>query len=265
MHVPHTKNLMLNLHIFPTPADTGSVAARFVSELAAEAMSERGRFTVAFSGGSLPQMVCTPLVADQQAAPQIDWSGWHVFFADERFVPLTHAESNYRLVREALFDHAPIPSNQIIPMSETVGDTESAAAIYQQMMRAIFHTLPNQWPRFDCILLGMGPDGHTASLFPDHPLLDESTRWVAPIHDSPKPPPARITFTLPLINAARHVVFVVTGANKAENVQAALATPTPKVPASLVRPLQGEVHWFVDEAAGKMTRFGSVCGVNRMG
>lgn len=237
---------MPNLHILPTPLEAGAAAARLVAELASESLDQRGRFTVAFSGGSLPQLICPPLVADRQ----IDWSGWHVFWADERFVPLTHAESSYRLVREALFDQVPIPSNQIIPMSETVADVESAAAIYQQMMRAIFHTLPNQWPCFDCILLGMGPDGHIASLFPNHPLLHESTRWVAPIRDSPKPPPERITFTLPLLNAARHLVFVVTGANKADNLQTAQGDPTPAVPASLVRPSTGEVHWFVDEAAG---------------
>lgn len=253
---PATCNLLTltmkpETHIFSDSIQLGEAAAQRVAQIAQEATEQHGRFTVAFSGGSLPAILCPALVREPLRS-QIGWSAWHVAWADERFVPLSDAESNYRLVREQLFDQVPIPSNQIFVINESLATVESAAVAYQAQLAGLFHSVPGQVPHFDLILLGMGPDGHVASLFPNHPLLQESERWIAPVSDSPKAPPQRITFTLPLLNAARHLLFIVTGSNKAEKVQTALNhAPNPETPASLVQPLEGEVCWFLDEAAGQ--------------
>ena len=238
-------------YIFPDSIQLGEAAAQRVAHISQEAIAQQGRFTVAFSGGSLPAILCPALVREPLRS-QIDWSAWHVAWADERFVPLSNAESNYRLVREQLFDQVPIPSNQIFALNENLGNVEAAATAYQAQLAGLFHSVPGQIPHFDVILLGMGPDGHVASLFPNHPLLQENGRWIAPICNSPKAPLQRITFTLPLLNAARHLLFIVTGSNKAEKVQAALNhAPSPETPASLVKLVEGETAWFLDEGAGQ--------------
>lgn len=238
--------------IFSDNLRLGPAAAEQVAQIATEAAAQHGRFTVAFSGGSLPAILCPALISEPLRS-QIDWSTWQVAWADERFVPLSDPESNYRLVREHLFDHVPIPTNQIFPLNEAEKDVEMAASAYQAQLAGLFPGATGQLPRFDLILLGMGPDGHVASLFPHHPLLRENERWIAAVSDSPKPPPQRITFTLPLLNSARHILFIVTGSNKAEKVQAALnRAPSPDTPASLVQPPDGEITWYLDQAAGKL-------------
>lgn len=238
----------MNLHILPLQ-QLAAEAAAYVTRLAIEATSDRGRFTVALSGGSLPKLLCPPLVTEPLCS-QIDWSTWHIFWVDERCVPLTHPDSNYRLAREYLFDHAAIPAEQIYALDDTL-DPAAAAAAYEATLRRVFQPDPDQTPRFDLILLGMGEDGHTASLFPNHALLDETERWVTPIFDSPKPPPERITLTLPVVNNARQVAFLAAGTGKASVLVQVMATvtPAPGLPAQMVRPTNGELHWFVDDAA----------------
>jgi len=238
------------LHIYSTTQELGEAAAAYVSRVSAQAITERGYFTVALSGGSLPKLLCSPLVAEPLRS-QIDWSGWHVFWADERCVPLTHPDSNYRLANEYLFEHVDIPQEQIYPIDPALSCAQAADA-YQDALQQLFQPASNQYPRFDLILLGMGEDGHTASLFPNHPLLDETDRWVAPIFDSPKPPPERITLTLPVINHARHVAFITAGTSKAEVLSQIMAStiPAKKLPAQMVEPVnEGELNWFVDSAA----------------
>lgn len=237
------------LHIFPTTEAVGRAAAELVAGLAAQAGAERGRFTVALSGGSLTKILGPWLVAEPWRT-QIDWPAWHVFWADERCVPLDHPDSNYRLAREYIFDHVNIPPEQIYTLGETL-EPASAATLYQSMLAAVFKPAATQLPRFDLILLGLGEDGHTASLFPRHRLLRESQRWVAPVFDSPKPPPERITLTLPVINNARQVAVLAAGAGKADILARALgpAASPGALPVQMVRPGQGRLHWFVDEAA----------------
>lgn len=242
-----------NLHTFARLEQLAQAAAGYVAQLSAQATAERGRFTVALSGGSLPKILCPPLVGPPLAAEplrsQIDWSSWRVFWADERCVPLTDPDSNYRLAREYLFEQVDIPPGQIYPLDDTLAPAAAARA-YQAKLAEIFQPPAGQRPRFDLILLGMGEDGHTASLFPQHPLLRETERWVAPIFDSPKPPPERITLTLPVINEARQVAFITAGAGKAEALaQVMLAEAINPLPAQMVQPVKGELHWFVDEAA----------------
>ncbi len=230
-------------HIFTNRANLSIAVAQQIAQLSAEAIRTRGRFTVAISGGSLPELAFPPLTADPHRQ-QIAWQAWHVFLADERCVPLDDEDSNYHLARPYLFDQVPIPASQIYPIDPTL--TPQAMAIaYQTQMQTVFGQ-NSAWPVFDLILLGMGPDGHTASLFPNHPLLDEATRWVAEITDSPKPPPERITLTLPVLNYARQIIFVVTGRSKATAMRQIAAQPD-SLPAGRVQP--SAALWFVDEAA----------------
>ena len=238
-----------NLNIFPSILELAEAAATSVSRLSTQAVAARGRFTLALSGGSLPKILCPPLVAEPRRA-QIDWSAWHVFWADERCVPLTDPESNYRLAREVLFDHVDIPPAQIYALDDSL-DPAAAAAAYQSGLAQLFQPGPGRLPRFDLILLGLGDDGHTASLFPRHPLLNETERWVAPIFDSPKPPPERITLTLPVINNARRVIFIAGGAGKADILSQLFDSTLPPdtFPAQMVQPAGGQPTWFVDEAA----------------
>jgi 6-phosphogluconolactonase len=236
--------------IYSSPQALGQAAANYVSQVSARAVAERGRFSVAISGGSLPKLLGPPL-AVQPLRSQIEWSAWHVFWADERCVPLAHTDSNYRLAREYLFDHVPIPADQIYAIDDARPPGPTAEA-YQGLLRQLFQPGPGQIPRFDLILLGMGEDGHTASLFPGHPLLTDTDRWVASILDSPKPPPERISLTLPLINQARHIAFLAAGQGKAA-VLSEVFGPTdrdPILPVQLVHPAaDGELVWFVDRAA----------------
>jgi 6-phosphogluconolactonase len=247
----------MSLNIFANLEQLGQAAAAYVAELAAEAITDRGRFTIALSGGSLPQLL-GPALAHQAT----DWSAWHVFWADERCVPLTHPDSNYFLAQQYLFDHASIPPGHIHTPDTSLDPAQTATA-YQTMLAQLFAVKPPTpqpddplleppappvLPQFDLILLGLGEDGHTASLFPGHALLQETEHWVAPIFDSPKPPPRRITLTLPVLNNARQVAFITAGAAKAA-ILPQVFEPGSTLPAHLVRPTSGHLHWFVDEAA----------------
>ena len=240
------------VHVLPSVPDVGRAAAAHVARLAAESVHLRGRFTVAFSGGSLLDTVCPHLLGDKSGTV-FHWSAWHVFCVDERCVPLSDTRSNFGALRERLLRHVAIPPDQTYPV-DTTRPPEGAAAAYEATLSRVFQIIPPDAPRYDLILLGMGADGHTASLFPQHPLLNETRRWVAALLDSPKPPPERITMTLPVLSHAREVVFVVQGDGKAEALARALSPQlhTDPVPAGRVRPAQGMVTWYVDEAAARL-------------
>lgn len=217
-----------------------------VALLAARAVVKRKRFYIALSGGSLMTILCPPLITEP-LRDEIDWSGWHIFWADERFVPPTSPESNYGDANQQLFRHVNIPFNQIHPLDSKLGVSEAAVA-YQATLNKVFRPGAGRLPRFDLILLGIGEDGHTASLFPNHPLLKETQHWVAAIFDAPKPPPVRVTLTLPVINNARHIVFVAAGAGKKAILSEILGPGIHrrKLPATLVNPSQGDLRWFLD-------------------
>jgi len=178
-----------------------------------------------------------------------DWSKWVVFFCDERLVPFNDPESTYGVYKEKLFGQIPIEESQVIKIDPSLS-VESAANDYASKIAHYFPDL--ELPKFNLLLLGMGPDGHTCSLFPDHPLLKEQGLWVAPIKDSPKPPPQRVTLTFPVINNASCAIFVCTGESKAEVVKKILEDPNCKLPSALVKPLAGELHWILDQDAGKL-------------
>jgi 6-phosphogluconolactonase len=226
--------------------DLSTAVAAYVARSAAQAISERGRFLIALSGGSVTTLLARGLLG----GPAVDGSTWHVFWADERCVPLTSSESNFRFAKEELFKPLNIPREQIHTFDDTLSP-DAAARFYASTLAQVFQPEPGGLPKFDLILLGMGEDGHTASLFPHHPVLTETQRWVAPVLDAPKPPPERITLTLPVINNARHIVFMATGAAKAAIVSEVLNPniQPPTLPAQLVSPEDGELQWFIDEAA----------------
>jgi 6-phosphogluconolactonase len=217
-----------------------------VTELAQDAVAARGRFSLALSGGTTP----LPLYA-AMAARGI---GIHLddalfFFGDERLVARESPDSTYGAVGPVLFNRAAIPAANIWPMPVHLVPAEAAAAAYETQVRTALGRPGEAVPRFDLILLGLGPDGHTASLFPGSPVLGETDRLVAaaPPPTTAKPAVARLTFTLPLLNAARRVLFLVAAKSKEQALAKALDGPAdPAVPASLVRPEHG-VEWFVAE------------------
>jgi 6-phosphogluconolactonase len=282
--------------VFDDPAAVAEAAAlRFVS-----LMAERPgkRFSLALSGGSTPQRFYR-LLAASPSRGQIDWSRLHVFLADERFLPLDHPDSNFRMIRETLIEplngaetSAPpvtggvqgnaveltknglgvaklalpvkaspdtpslnstvvgldggvccLPAANIHPMP-TDGTVEDCAVRYEAELR---HYFGETSPRFDLIVLGMGPDGHTASLFPGH--THPQGPWVLPVHNSPKPPPTRLSLSLELINQARNVWFLVTGHDKAAALSSLRDPSTPALPAGTVQLAEGELIWWVDDAA----------------
>lgn len=222
-----------------------------VAHLAAEATGARGRFLVAFSGGSLLDILA-PALGSPPLRDSIDWLTWHVFWADERWVPRSSPESNYGDAAQQLFKRVSIPEEQIHAADDSLSPSETAQA-YESDLAKVFQPGAGKVPQFDLILLGIGEDGHTASLFPNHPVLKEIRRWVIPVWDAPKPPPIRITMTLPVINNARNVVIVAAGPGKAD-ILSKVFNPgviQPKLPAQLVNPSAGELQWFIDRAASQ--------------
>jgi len=246
------KHLSVQIHVFENITAVSAATGEFIARLSAEAIRERGRFTVAFSGGSLPGLVAPGLTGERKSS--IQWDKWHVFFSDERYVSPEDKDSNFKACNDAIFSHVGIPEGQIYRLDHSV-PLEGAGQKYQANLEAVFGR--DSWPAFDLILLGMGPDGHTCSLFPFHALLHENEKWIAAISDSPKPPPQRITFTLPLVNNARSCAFVATGDAKKEILAQVLEKTDAKageLPCQLVHPRDGQLHWFIDAPAAALLR-----------
>lgn len=244
---------MTHLHVFPDPPSFVNGSADFIAEVAARAIAESGRFVIALSGGGTPKPIYVRLAADSRN--RIAWEKVHVFFGDERCVPPDDARSNYRMVREAWLDHSPIPPKNIHRIHGE-DDPASAALRYEQDIARLYRSV--RLPAIDLILLGMGDDGHTASLFPGTAALGETARWVVAQYVEVMTA-WRVTFTAPLINAAQHVVFLVEGASKAQMLWNVLEGPyQPDVwPSQLVQPAGGELHWFVDAAAAAKVKAAS--------
>jgi 6-phosphogluconolactonase len=226
-------------------------AARRFSIACAEAIRRGGRFTVALSGGSSPLSLYTTLASEAYRS-KIHWDAIHVFWGDERCVPPDHAESNYKLVYDTLLKHVPIPPSQIHRMRGEDPDPEAAAIEYEQLLRPAFQLSPGDWPRFDLVLLGMGADGHTASLLPGSPVLREVKRLVVAC-DAPSRWQRRLTLTLPVINSARTAIVLVAGKAKEEALRRVLheQDPTDPLPAQLVRPRDGRLIWLIDEESAQ--------------
>jgi 6-phosphogluconolactonase len=232
-----------------TPQDLFQAAAEEVIKVATAAVTQRGRFTIALAGGSTPKNLYTLIAAN--ASVSLPWDKIYFFFGDERHVPPTDPDSNYRMAQECLLSKVPVPPANVFRIPAEMADASAAAEAYEQTLRKFFALGQGEFPRFDLILLGMGPDGHTASLFPETAALQEKSRlvvanWVEKLKTS------RITLTLPVLNAARHIFFLVSGADKAAALHEVLegSAPGEKYPSKLVRPKDGKLIWLVDRAAG---------------
>jgi 6-phosphogluconolactonase len=231
-----------------TPQELFAAAAEEVVRAAEEAVAARGRFTIALSGGSTPKSLFNLLATN--ARTTLPWDRMFFFWGDERHVPPTDAESNYRMADEAMLSKIPVAAGNVFRIATENPHAAAAADAYEQTLRKFFQLGPGEFPRFDLILLGMGPDGHTASLFPGTAALQEKSRlvvanWVEKLKAS------RITLTLPVLNAARCVAFLVSGTDKADALKAVLEGDAPgeQYPSKLVKPSDGKLIWLVDRAA----------------
>ena len=225
--------------------DRDALALHMAEWMTCLAEAKQGRFAVALSGGSTPRHLYEILAA----APFRDrfpWARTHVFWGDERFVPADSKDSNYRMARLALLDHVPVPPSQINPMP-TSGTPAEAARAYQATLQAYYEreSLDMERPLFDVMLLGLGDNGHTASLFPDVAALEETLAWVAPVTEGVPQP--RLTLTYPAIACSRQVAFMVAGSDKAEAVRGVLEGDRSLPAARVVS--AGELTWFLDRAA----------------
>jgi 6-phosphogluconolactonase len=245
------RRLMAEIRTYPASDRLARAAAEHFVTLAADRRRVGRRFAVALAGGSTPRAAYA-LLATEEFAARVDWSCVHVFWGDERCVPPDDPDSNYRMAREALLDKIPIPTENVHRMRGELPPDEAAAA-YQAELEAVL----GAGGRFDLILLGMGADGHTASLFPGTAALHEGARWVV-AHYVDKLAAWRVTLTPAAINAAAQVTFIVSGAGKAERLREVLAGPyQPDVlPAQIVRPTDGRLLWLVDAAAAAHLREG---------
>jgi len=232
-----------NLIVQPDP-DT--LALHVANWLVKEATESQGPFAIALSGGSTPKTLYE-LLATPEFRTRLPWASIHWFWGDERFVPADDPLSNYRMVREALLENAPIPTENIHPVPTENLTPEEAAELYEGTLR-LFHgskRLGGRNPLFDINLLGIGDDGHTASLFPGTEVLNDRTRWVAPVIGAKAE--ARITLTYPALESSRYVAFLVTGAGKRDILKRLMADDQ-ALPSARVKPV-GELLVFADQAA----------------
>jgi 6-phosphogluconolactonase len=238
----------VEIRTLTTPQELFSAAAEEVVSAATDAVAQRGRFTIALSGGSTPKGLFNLLATN--ALTVLPWERMFFFWGDERHVPPTDPDSNYRMAQETMLSKVPVPPGNVFRMAAENPDAEAVAEDYEKTLWKFFELEPGQIPVFDLILLGMGPDGHTASLFPGTAGLQEKSRlvianWVEKMKTS------RLTFTLPVLNAARCVAFLVSGTDKAAVLRTVLEEDVPgeQYPAKLVRPTDGKLIWLVDRAA----------------
>lgn len=238
-----------DIHIGTDLRATVAAAAARWAALAEEAVRERGAFHVALAGGSTPRALYEAL-AGAPWRDDIDWRASWIWFGDERCVPPTHEDSNYRMARETLLSRVDCPPSQVQRM-EGERDPHAAARDYQRLLeeRLPREELPDLPPRLDLVLLGLGPDGHIASLFPDTPILEQRSTLVDAVF-VPRLSAWRVSLTYPLIEAARRVMMLVTGESKADIVAAVLAERAPELPIARLRP-QGSIEWYLDRAAAR--------------
>ena len=241
-------------------SDGAAIARRAAQEFvqaAAAAVRERGSFNVALAGGSTPKALYSLLVGDPVLRSQVPWDKIHLFFGDERHVGPGHADSNFRMATEAMISKAPLRKDQVTRIKGENPDAEEAAREYEQDLRSYFKLKPGEYPRFDLLLVGMGNEGHTLSLFPGTKALHPGERivarnWVGKLFTD------RITLTASAACSAALILFMVTGADKALALKGVLEGPyePEQMPAQLLQPKNGRLLWLVDAAAGGMLSIG---------
>ncbi len=241
--------MLRSIQILPTPTGLFRAAAEEFTRIGRKSIADHGRFTVALSGGSTPKNLYSLLAAQNV---DFDWSRTFLFFGDERHVPPDDPDSNYRMVKESLLGNIKIPAENVFRVKAENPDAAAIADDYEQEVRRFFALGTGEFPRFDLILLGMGPDGHTASLFPGSEGLNERSKlvianWVEEFKTH------RISFTFPVLNSAAEVMFLAGGPDKAGMVQRVLeGTNTPPYPSQQVQPANGTLLWMLDEAAAQL-------------
>ena len=243
-------SVVLDIRIHSDIQATAEAAAAFVRKVGEEAVRSKGRFCIALSGGTTPEALYKALTVPA-LVDRFDWSRTIFFFSDERCVPPDDPRSNYALAAKTLFTPLNILPSQVYRMAGESSDPEVAASEYERQLRLATKAAPSAQPSLDLVFLGLGEDGHTASLFPGASILRDQQRTIAATK-SPKDPPDRLTMTLAAINRASVILFLVTGAGKARVVRSVLHPQTEadrQLPASLVKPEEGRLIWFIDRAA----------------
>jgi 6-phosphogluconolactonase len=239
------------IRILDDAQSVASSAADELARLAQSAVDSKGRFTVALSGGSTPKALYSLLAerTAQERSPDIPWSKIHLFFGDERHVPPDHPDSNFRMANEAMISKVPIPAENVHRVHSENEDAAAAALQYDETIAQVFGLKENTLPRFDLVLLGMGPDGHTASLFPGTRAVHELRRRVV-ANWVPKFNSFRITLTRPVLNNAAQVMLLVSGADKAQALSEVMGSGSPDdYPVKYIQPTSGGLLWLLDKAA----------------
>jgi 6-phosphogluconolactonase len=239
-----------DVRIYSSLEEMSRGAVRLFSERAERVLERKGIFFAALSGGTTPRRLYELLASPEVRLP---WDKIHLFQVDERAVPPDSPESNFGMIRAAFLSRTSFPEANFHRMKGEWPDREAAARDYAEELARLMRVKPGDWPRLDLIFLGMGADGHTASLFPGSPGLKERSRWVCPNY-SARLKSDRLTLTLPVLNAAAGVVFMVAGGDKAETLRTVLkgSAGNEGLPASLVEPAGGSVTWLVDESAARV-------------
>ncbi len=237
----------VSLQVFTKEEDLNAAAAWAIVELASRAVQQRGHFDLVLAGGNTPRRLYEYLA--RYCVQHIPWPDVRLFWGDERSVPADHPQSNYRLAWETLISQVPVPAAHVFRMPGEIDPPADGAVQYEKILRRVLQVRKNQFPRFDLVLLGLGEDGHTASLFPGSPALAVRRRWVVDVQAPPAYAiPARLTLTAPVLNHARAVFYLVTGANKQTAVQAALAAqPNRALPTARIR--HPAITWYLDTPA----------------
>lgn len=238
--------------------DVVNAVGKHILKIQDESLKSSSTFKIAVSGGSLGKVLKQCLIDNSSIAPHIQWDKWEVYFSDERLVPLDHPDSNYGLFNEMVLSN--LPTNTTKPKVNAIdeslltgkdGQIASASQLHDESIAERYEASLPENAKFDLILLGCGPDGHTCSLFPDHRLLKERDELISAISDSPKPPPRRITFTFPVLERASSIAFVAEGAGKAPIMEKIFVDKSSQLPSKLVNELKTgvDVLWFVDDSA----------------
>jgi len=245
------REILPGVRVYPNPAEVARAAARLFVDYAWQAIAKDGQFFVALSGGSTPQLLFGVLASDEFRG-QVDWAKVHVFWGDERAVPSTHPNSNYGMARRELLVRVPIPEGNVHRMEAEKPNIGRAAHEYEEVLRKYLELDDRGFPRFHLIFLGLGSDGHTASLFPGTRVTQQTSRWVSTPMVA-KLNARRMTLTMPVLNAAHRVLFLVVGAEKAETLRVVLeGKADPPLPAQMVQPRDGLRLFLVDEAAAAL-------------
>jgi 6-phosphogluconolactonase len=250
-----TDTRVREVRTFPDLQALSEAAAREIVAIARTSIAARGRFTIALSGGNTPKGTYE-LLADRHRS-EIDWLHWEFVFGDERFVPPDDPRSNYKMAREALFDRAPVSADVVHPIPTDGATVEAAAESYERTLRRVLLVDLNEPDTIDLVLLGVGPDGHTASLFPGSPAIKEVLRWTRAVEAPTTVQPAvpRVTVTLPFLDGARTVMFLVAGADKRSVMSEILGRTESalRYPAALVAP-SGRTLWMLEQSAAPASR-----------